>query len=268
MERTIQMRTGAHTSRFDGQVAIVTGAAAGIGKATATVFGQQGATVVLVDRNREAGEASAAAIRGAGGDATFLYADVSRSSDMKALMENILERFGRLDVLVNNAAVQIMKTLTETSEEDWDTLQSINLKGVFLGCKYGIPVMLRNGKGSIVNVASVLGLVGDPDFAAYCAAKGGILAMSRAAALGYGPHGIRINCICPGDVDTDMVQDFFNAKPDPVAAREEVNRYYALRRIASPQEIANSIAFLASDDSSFMTGAALTVDGGLTVKCY
>jgi NAD(P)-dependent dehydrogenase (short-subunit alcohol dehydrogenase family) len=262
------MNASTNTARFEGKVAIVTGAASGIGKATAAMFGREGATVVVVDRNRAGGESTAAAICDFGGRAIFLYADVSRSLDMESIMTETEEKFGGLDILVNNAAVQIMRTLTETSEEEWDTLHSVNLKGVFLGCKYAIPLMLKRGKGSVINVASVLGIVGDPDLAAYCATKGGILALTRAAALGYGPKGIRINCICPGDVDTNLLQEFFDSKPDPLAAREQVGAHYALRRVASPDEIARCIGFLASDESSFMTGATLTVDGGLTVKCY
>jgi NAD(P)-dependent dehydrogenase (short-subunit alcohol dehydrogenase family) len=256
------------TTDFAGHVAIVTGAASGIGKATAALFGRRGATVVVVDRNREGAEAGAAAIRDSGGNAISFYADVSRASDMESLIAETEKQFGGLDIMVNNAAVQIMATLTETSEEDWDTQHSVNLKGVFLGCKYAIPAMLRKGKGAIVNVASVLGIVGDPDLAAYCATKGGILALTRAAALGYGPQGIRINSICPGDVDTHLLRDYFNSKPDPLAAREEVGTHYALRRVSSPDEIAKCICFLASDEASFMTGATMTVDGGLTVKCY
>jgi NAD(P)-dependent dehydrogenase (short-subunit alcohol dehydrogenase family) len=266
--RGLVMNAEMNSANFEGKVAIVTGAASGIGEATAMMFGRRGATVVVADRNRAAGETCAATIREFAGKAVFVYADVSRSSDVELLMSNVEGRFGGLDILVNNAAVQIMGTLTETSEVDWDTMHSVNLKGVFLGCKYAIPIMLRKGKGVIVNVASVLGIVGDPDLAAYCAAKGGILALTRAAALEYGPKGVRLNSICPGDVDTDMVKEFLNAKADPVAAREAINASYALRRIASPDEVARCIGFLASDESSFMTGATLIVDGGLTVKCY
>lgn len=249
-------------------MAIVTGAASGIGKATAAMFGRKGAAVVVVDRNRAGGEATAAAITESGGRAIFVYADVSQPSNFEFAVSETEKKFGGVDIMVNNAAVQIMKTLTETSEEEWDTLHNVNLKGVFLGCKYSIPAMLRRGAGVIVNVASVLGLVGDPDLAAYCATKGGIIALTRAAAIGYGPQGIRINCICPGDVETGLLKDFFNAKPDPQAAREAITAHYALRRVASPDDIANCIGFLASDEASFMTGATMTVDGGLTVKCY
>jgi NAD(P)-dependent dehydrogenase (short-subunit alcohol dehydrogenase family) len=173
-----------------------------------------------------------------------------------------------LDAVFNNAAIQILGRLVDTSEESWDRLHSVNLKGVFLGCKYAIPAMIRTGGGSIINMASVLGFVGDPDLAAYCAAKGGVIALTKAAALCYGPDGVRVNCICPGDVDTPMVQDYFNKDSDPERIRREVSSHYALRRIASAREVAQMAVFLASDASSFVTGSVLVVDGGLTSKCY
>lgn len=251
-----------------GKVAIVTGAGSGIGKASAELFAEEGAAVVLVDWNREAGEQAAAAIRARGHEAAFCYADVSKSEDVERMVRTAVERYGKLNVLLNNAAVQILSTLAETTEEDWERIQSVNLKGVFLGSRYAIPAMIRSGGGSIINMSSALGLVGDPELAAYGAAKGGILALSKAAAVGYGPQGVRVNCICPGDVRTPMVEDYFNKSPDPEGLLREVCSKYALRRIAEPREIAQVALFLASDASSFMTGSILVVDGGLTSKCY
>ncbi|MCL5743572.1 MAG: glucose 1-dehydrogenase [Acidobacteria bacterium] len=250
------------------KVAIVTGAGSGIGKASAELFAEQGAKVVVVDWNRDAGEGTAAAIRNAGGEALFCHADVSNAGQAEAMVRAAVERYGALNVLMNNAAVQIMSTLAATSEQDWDRLHSVNLKGVFLGSKYAIPAMIRSGGGSIVNMSSALGLVGDHDLAAYGAMKGGIIAMTKAAAIGYGPQGIRVNAICPGDVNTPMVADYFNRSADPDALHREVYAKYALRRIAEPREIAQVAAFLASDASSFMTGSIVVVDGGLTSKCY
>ena len=251
-----------------GKVAIVTGAGSGIGKASAELFAEEGASVVLVDWNKDTGEQAAAAICERGHRAAFCYADVSKPQDAERMVRTALERYGKLNVLLNNAAVQILSTLVETREEDWERIQSVNLKGVFLGSKYAIPAMIRSGGGSIINMSSALGLVGDPDLAAYGAAKGGILALSKAAAVGYGPQGVRVNCICPGDVRTPMVEDYFNKSPDPQGLRREVCSKYALRRIAEPREIAQVALFLASDASSFMTGSILVVDGGLTSKCY
>jgi meso-butanediol dehydrogenase / (S,S)-butanediol dehydrogenase / diacetyl reductase len=253
---------------LQGQVAIITGAASGIGRSTAEYFAELKAKLVLVDWNESSGKEVATSIVNFGGDAVFCRADVSKPSDMEAAVRTTVDRFGRLDILINNAAIQILAKLTDTSEEDWDRIQSVNLKGPFLGCKYAIPEMKKKGGGCIVNIASVLGLVADPDLAAYCAAKGGLISLTRVAALTYGPDGIRVNCICPGDVETPLVQDYFNKDPNPEKLRSEIYSKYALRRIASPREIAQAAAFLASSQSSFITGSAIVADGGLTIKCY
>jgi NAD(P)-dependent dehydrogenase (short-subunit alcohol dehydrogenase family) len=250
------------------KVAIITGAGSGIGSATSEVFAQEGAKVVVVDWNKESGSETTKRIRQAGGEAIYCYADVSKSQDVEGMVGKAIEQYGRLDILFNNAAVQYMAKLADTTEDVWDKIHSVNLRGVFLGCKYAIPAMLRTGGGSIINMASVLGFVGDPDLAAYCAAKGGVMALTRAGALAYGPNGVRMNCICPGDVETPLLQDYFNKDSDPDRLRQEVYSKYALRRIASPQEVAKVAVFLGSDASSFMTGSAVVVDGGLTIKCY
>jgi NAD(P)-dependent dehydrogenase (short-subunit alcohol dehydrogenase family) len=250
------------------KVAIVTGAGSGIGKATAEYFAQQGAKVVAVDWNAALGRETAGLIVKAGGQSIFCHADVSMAAQVEAAVAAAVEHFGRLDVLVNNAAIQILCKLVETTEADWDRTHSVNLKGVFLGCKYAIPALKKAGGGAIVNIASVLGIVADPDLAAYCAAKGGVISLTKVAALTYGVDGIRVNCICPGDVETPLVEDYFNKDPDPAKLRNEIYSKYALRRIASPNEVAKVAAFLACDQSSFMTGSAVVVDGGLTIKCY
>jgi NAD(P)-dependent dehydrogenase (short-subunit alcohol dehydrogenase family) len=254
--------------RLGGKVAIVTGAGSGIGKASAELFAEKGAKVVAVDWNRDNGEKAAAVIREQGREAVYCYADVSKPQDAENMVHTALEKYGRLDVLFNNAAVQIMAKLVDTTEETWDRIHSVNLKGVFLGSKYALPAMIQTGGGSIINMASVLGFVGDPDLAAYCAAKGGVMALTKVTALTYGPQGIRVNCICPGDVSTPMVQAYFEKDRHPEQLRQEIYSKYALRRIATPREVAEVAVFLASDASSFMTGSTLVVDGGLTVKCY
>jgi meso-butanediol dehydrogenase / (S,S)-butanediol dehydrogenase / diacetyl reductase len=248
---------------------MVTGAGSGIGRAIAMLFAREGAGVLVVDWNVEAGAATAEAIHAAGQEAELCRADVSRAGEVEEAVRKAESRFGRLDILVNNAAVQVLGRLEDTAEEDWDRMHSINLKGVFLGCKYAVPAIRRSGGGgAIVNMASILGFVGDPDLAAYCAMKGGVIALTKAAALSYGPEGIRVNCICPGDVETPMVSDYFNKAADPAQLRNEVYLKYAMRRIAAPEEIAAAALFLASDESSFMTGAVLVADGGLTSRCY
>lgn len=254
--------------QLDEKVAIITGAGSGIGQASAILFAEQGARVVVVDWNTATGDETVTTIRQNGHEAIFCHADVSQAAEAEKMIQAALQRYGRLDALLNNAAIQILGRLADTSEQDWDRLHQVNLKGVFLGCKYAIPAMISTGGGSIINMASVLGFVGDPDLAAYCAAKGGVIALTKATALSYGPDGIRVNCICPGDVDTPMVQDYFNKEPDPERARQQVSSNYALRRIATPREVAQTAAFLASDASSFVTGSVLVVDGGLTSKCY
>lgn len=253
---------------LNGKAAIVTGAASGIGQATAQLFAERGARVVAADWKEPEGREVVGAIRRAGGEAVFCPADVSQARDVERMVRFAVETYGRLDILVSNAAVQILGQLAETSEEDWDRLHSVNLKGVFLCSKYAIPEMIKGGGGSVINMASVLGLVGDPDLAAYCAAKGGVIALTKAAAMGYGPKGVRVNCICPGDVNTPMVREYFEKDPDPVKARAAVSAHYALRRIAEPREVAEAAAYLASDASSFVTGSVLVVDGGLTSRCY
>jgi NAD(P)-dependent dehydrogenase (short-subunit alcohol dehydrogenase family) len=184
------------------------------------------------------------------------------------MVQTAVTTYGRLDILYNNAAIQVFGTLPETSDADWRRVMDVNLKGVYLGCKVAIPVMQRQGSGSIISTSSALGIVGDPVLPAYGATKGGIIAMTAAMAQAHGPQGIRVNCICPGDVATPLVMEYFAQQPDPAAAERDVARHYALRRIAQPEEIANVALFLASDESSFITGAHLIVDGGLTSRCY
>jgi NAD(P)-dependent dehydrogenase (short-subunit alcohol dehydrogenase family) len=197
-----------------------------------------------------------------------IHADVADESQMAQMVATVLATYGRLDILYNNAAIQVFGVIPETSTADWHKVMDVNLKGVYLGCKYAIPVMAAQGGGSVISTSSALGLVGDPLLPAYGATKGAIIAMTKAMAQAHGPQGIRVNCICPGDVATPLVVEYFEQQPDPSAARQQVEGYYALRRIAEPEEIANVALFLASDESSFVTGAALVVDGGLTSRCY
>jgi meso-butanediol dehydrogenase/(S,S)-butanediol dehydrogenase/diacetyl reductase len=254
--------------KLENRVAIVTGGGSGIGKAIACLFAEEGAKVMVADRNSLGGEQVVSLIRNKGGDSTFHATDVSSEADVIALINASLEVYGNVYILVNNAAIQRFSQLTETNEQDWNAIHNVNLKGVFLCCKHAIPPMIRTGGGSIINVASVLGLVGDPDLPAYCAAKGGVIAMTRAAALAYGPKGVRINCICPGDVQTPLLEEYLKKASNPDQLRQEIASKYALRRVATPMDIARSALFLAGEDSTFITGATLVVDGGLTVKCY
>lgn len=254
--------------RLAGKVALITGAGSGIGRATSLRFAQEGARIVAVDWNLEPVKETVDMIRSGGNEAISVEADVSQDEDARRMIETAVSKYGALHILFNNAGIQVFGTIPATSETDWHKVMDVNLKGVYLGCKYAIPHMIAQGGGSIINTSSVLGLVGDPDLPAYCATKGGILAMTRAMAQAHGRQSIRVNSICPGDVETPLVVEYFEQQPDPQEARRQVATEYALGRIAQPEEIANVALFLASDESSFITGTYIVVDGGLTSKCY
>ena len=247
---------------LEGRVCIVTGVASGLGRAIAGELALEGAVVVGCDIEDEGGAETMAGI------GEYRHADVSREGDVEALLAAVAGRHGRLDVMVNNAAIQVEEELAETSEEQLDRVLGTNLKGVFFGCKHAVRQMGPAGGGVIVNVASILALVGDGILAAYCAAKGGVLGITRATAVQYGAKGIRCNAVCPGDIDTPLVQAYFDTAADPAALRAEVSAEYPLGRIAQPREIARAVVFLASDDASFMSGQPLVVDGGLLATCY
>lgn len=241
---------------------VVTGVGSGLGRDLARVLAAEGARVLGCDVDDEGGRA---AMDGLG---FYRYADVSREDDVERLVAEAVERFGKLDVMVNNAAIQIEEELADTTEEQLDRILAVNLKGVFFGCKHAVRAMRGAGGGSIVNVASILGHVADGLLAAYCAAKGGVLGVTRATAVRYGADGIRCNALCPADIDTPLAAAYFQTAADPAALRAEVEAEYPLGRIAQPEEIARAVLFLASDDSSFMSGQSLIVDGGLLADCY
>jgi NAD(P)-dependent dehydrogenase (short-subunit alcohol dehydrogenase family) len=243
-----------------GKVAVVTGAASGLGYAIAKEFARAGATVVGCDVR-----GTCEAMRSI---AEFREADVSSETAVARLVDDVFERHAALDVFVNNAAVQIEAELTETSEADVDRTLSVNLKGVFFGTKHAVRVMRDAGGGSVVNVSSVLGLVGDGMLPAYCASKGGVLGLTRSAAVQYARDGIRCNALCPGDIDTPLLQTYLARLPDPLGARADIERHYPTRRIAQPEEVAQVALFLASDLSELITGQALVADGGLLASCY
>jgi len=249
--------------KLDEKVAIVTGAASGIGKATARLFSVEGAKVVVADWDEEAGAAVAAELRREGGHAIFVQADVSRSEDMQRMVQAALNEFGRIDILINNAGIEGQQAQTaDATEENWDHVMEVNLKSVFLGMKYVIPQMLAQGGGAIVNNASVAGLVGFAGSPAYCASKGGIIQLTRVTALEYAARSIRVNCVCPGVILTPMVER--------VAMTQEVMQALVgmepVGRLGRPEEIASAILFLASDEASYVTGAILPVDGGLVAR--
>jgi len=246
------------------KVAIVTGAGSGIGLATARRLAHDGCNVVVADVRDASRETSEIATRG--GMALFVRTDVSLARQAAALVNKAVGAFGRLDILVNNAGIDLAKKVTDTTEEEWDRLMSVNLKGVFLCSRAAIPVMERTGGGVIVNVASELGLVGGSEVAAYAASKGGVVQLTKAMAIDHAESGIRVNCVAPGPVATPLLERIIQSSSDPSAERASIVDKTLLKRLARPEEIANVIAFVASDEASYMTGAVVVVDGGWTAR--
>lgn len=248
--------------RLENKVALVTGGTSGIGEATAILFAQEGAHVVITGRNAQRGNAVVARIQKSNSKAIFVEADVRLAKDCERTLEQTISTFRRLDILFNNAGVFFAHTILDCSEEEWDMQIDINLKGTFLMSKAALPHMIKQGHGVIIHNSSGWGLVGGDKAVAYCASKGGVVLLTKAMAIDHGPQGIRVNCICPGDVETPMLPEDARLRglnwKDYLAGC--ANR--PLGRIGTADEIAQAALFLASDDSSFMTGAALVVDGG------
>ncbi len=246
------------------KIAIVTGAAKGIGWGIAKVFVEEGAKVVVVDWDDVEGPKTAEELNKKG-EAFFVKCDVSNEDDVKAMIQKTLDKFGRIDVLVNNAGVGVYKSVLDTSSADWDRCLGVNLKGQFLTAKYAIPHMQKVGKGAIVNISSVHSFATVNGVAPYCASKGGITALTRNMAIDYGPA-IRVNAIAPGWVLTPLIQSIFDSYPDPAAQRKSTEDHQVMKRIGRPEDIGQAAAFLASDEASFITGTQLFVDGGLTAQ--
>ncbi|GBD13188.1 Dihydroanticapsin 7-dehydrogenase [bacterium HR24] len=251
--------------RLQGKVAIVTGAASGIGRATAVLFGQEGARVMCADLNGEGARAAAEAVAAQGGEAAWTQVDVSREEDVQRMVQETVQRFGRLDILFNNAGVELAAPVTQVPEERWDWLLDINLKGVYLGCKHAIPEMLKVGGGAIVNTASGAGLMGIAGLSTYCASKGGVVLLTKSLAVEWAAQGIRVNAVCPGVIRTPMVERglrTLGGTADPEEAWRRLGLVHPIGRVGQPEEVARAVLFLASDEASFITGVALPVDGG------
>ena len=254
--------------RFANKVAVVTGAATGIGAATALAFGAEGAVVALADVNEAALNDRRREIEAAGGRAIAVVADVSADADARRIATEAVAAFGGVDYLVASAGIQTYGTAVDTDEDTWDRTLAINAKGVYLAAKYCIPEMVKRGGGAIVNVASVQGLFSQPNVAAYAASKGAVIAMTRTMAIDHAKDKIRANSLCPGSVDTPMLRhsaSLFNAA-DPAGALRDWGELHVLGRIAQPEEMAQVALFLVSDAASFITGAAIVADGGLTIQ--
>src|SRR4051794_3942231 len=255
--------------RLQGKVAVVTGAGGGIGAALCRRFAEEGCSVVAADVNADLlqGLAQEVSERGVGA-LQPVAADISTDEGNAELVERAKSRFGGLDVFHANAAVQVMGGLETSTAEDWQKMFSTNLYGVASGLRHAVPELRARGGGSLILTASVLGLVGDPDLPAYGAMKGGVRSLCRSLATSLGPDNIRVNTICPGDVETPMVTQFFAFQPDPAAARAEITDRYPMRRFADPRDVANAALFLASDDSTYISGTDVIVDGGLLARIY
>lgn len=248
---------------LDGKVAVISGAASGIGLGTAKLLAEYGAKVVLLDVSDEKGNKAAEEIKKEGGEALFVKCDVTSNDDCKNAIDTAKDKFGRIDILFNNAGVTFRKTVVELEEKEWDLVLDVGLKGTYLLSKYAIPVMAEGGGGSIINTGSGWGLKGGDKAAAYCAVKGGIVNLTRAMAIDHGPQNIRVNSVNPGDTDTALLREegrqlgyeTQNFLKDSAKGRP-------LERLGTPEDIAKAVLFLASDLSSWITGAAIVVDGG------
>lgn len=251
--------------RLKDKVALITGAGQGIGRATAILFGEEGAKVVVVDLDAKFGEETAELIRKNGGEALFVQADVSKIEDAKKMVDVCVQKYGRIDVIFNNAGLvkggQSNDTITELTEQDWDRIMDVNVKGVFLGCKYAVPCMIKQGGGSIINAGSIAGVVARSGQLSYSVSKGAVVNMTRQLALDLAKHNIRVNATCPGFIDTPLVKSMSESQPE---MRRVWESWHALNRFGTPKEVAYAVLYLASDESSFVTGATLLIDGGFT----
>jgi len=257
--------------KLENKVALITGAGSGIGKAAAQLFAKEGARIVVADLDRERGEDTAMKIRADGGQSIFVETDVTKSSLVEATVSKTISEFGRVDILYNSAGVDIFVinpkadgTVVGTLEEDWDRLLAINLKGAFLFAKYTLPHMMKQRRGVVINMGSEYGIVGGLASAAYCASKGGVVLLTKQMALDYAPYNIRVNCICPCNVDTPLMEKGLATSENPQAMRKTWEKIMPLRRFSKPEEIAAGALYLASDDASFVTGTVLSIDGGVT----
>jgi NAD(P)-dependent dehydrogenase (short-subunit alcohol dehydrogenase family) len=247
--------------KLENRVAVITGAGSGIGRASALEFAREGARVVVADLNLAGALETVRQIKAGGGQAIAVETDVALPESVQTLVAQTLEAFSQVHVLLNNAAIQVNKTVEDTTVEEWNREINVNLGGVFLCSKFFLP-HLRRTRGCIINMSSVNGFFVEPMCAGYCATKAAIIGLTKAMAIDHGKEGIRVNCICPGYIDAGLAWGYFEAQPDPAAARSAAGKLHALWRIGRPEEVGRVAVFLASDEASFMTGSAVVVDGG------
>jgi NAD(P)-dependent dehydrogenase (short-subunit alcohol dehydrogenase family) len=252
--------------RLDGRVALVTGAGEGIGRGCAMALAAAGATVFVNDKNPVTGEDTVATIHKSGGEAHFLAADVSQETEVAAMFAAVAQRVSALDILVNNAGFNLFKGIQETSLAEWNSVFSVDAAGIYLVTKQALPLLKAAGSSSVINIASVHASLTVPNMTAYAAAKGAVLAMGRSLAQELGPFGIRVNTVSPGFMDTPLLGRWLATEADPAASMQRINGYHPLGRIGRPEDIGNLVIFLAGDVSSFITGANILIDGGLTTR--
>lgn len=252
--------------KLDQRVAVITGAGSGIGQAMALQFAREGAHILAADVNEEAARATAERVVAEGGACEAMRVDVIQPDQVQAMIERAREVYGRIDILCNNAGIGSTTDVIDCEPDDWDRVMTVNVKSVYLGCKYVLPHMIAQGGGVIVNTASVAGMVGIVKRASYSASKGAVIALTRQVAIDFVEHGIRVNCVCPGTVDSPWVGRLLGEAPDPVAARQALVARQPMGRLGTPEEVAAAALYLASDDAAFITGTGLVIDGGLTAR--
>ena len=253
--------------RLESKVALITGGNSGIGRATALLFAEEGARIGIAARDEARGQETVEAIEHLGGEAVFVPCDVTRAANCQEAVRQTVDLFGKLDILFNNAAIIYPhKTLLETTEQEWTHTMDVNVKGIYLMSKYAIPHMVERDGGAIVNTASIYGLVGGQGAAAYCASKGAVVLLTKAMALDYADAGIRVNCVCPGSVDTPMLRSEMEDLGGYEQAAPIFAAKHALNRISSPEEVAHAVLYLVSEAASFVTGISLPVDGGRSAR--
>jgi len=250
--------------RLKNKVAIITGGATGIGKATSVLFAKEGAHIIIASRNQKNGDAVIKEIKKKKQSAEFIQTDVSKEEDIKNLISKVIKKYKRIDILFNNAGIENSTNVVDTKIEDWDNTLNVNLRSIYLCSKYSIPHMKKGS--SIINTASVAGLVGFQNLAAYCASKGGVVELTKQMALDYAAKGIRVNSVCPGVIDTPMIQRVIKNSPTPAQMKKSLADMHPMGRIGKSEEVATVILFLSTEESSFITGQAIAIDGGFTSR--